>query len=305
MVSRVRFLLLLLLAVALAGLIVWAGLVLRYSPIVDPSLRLLLSAAWFAGGIAVLALYARRRWRAYAVMAILAGFGTVAVEWSLLAPSNERDWQRDVIALPSATFAGDFVTIRNIRNIDYRSETDFDVRYDDKTFDMKALDSVDLVAVYWMGPAIAHVMLSFGFAGRDFIAISIEARKERTEAYSAANGFFRQYELIYVVADERDVLRLRTNYRKDPPEEVYLYRLAADPEAARRVFVDYMRAINELEHHPAWYNSATSNCTSNIWLHAAVNPGRLPFSWKILLSGFVPEYLYEMNRLVPDRKSVV
>ena len=113
-------------------------------------------------------------------------------------------------------------------------------------------------------------------------------------------GFFRQYELYYVVADERDVLRLRTNFRKDPTEDVYLYRLRAEPEGVRRVFLDYMRAINELVDHPAWYNTATSNCTGNIWVHASVNPGRVPFSWKILLSGYVPEYLYEMKRLVPD-----
>ena len=174
------------------------------------------------------------------------------------------------------------------------------MRYYSKIFDLKELDSVDLVATYWMGPAIAHMMLSFGFGGKDFVAISIETRKEQSEAYSAVKGFFRQYVLIYVVADERDVLRLRTNYRKDPPEDVYLYRLTVEPEIARHVFLDYMRAINDLVDHPAWYNTATSNCTSNIWVHASVNPGRVPFSWKILVSGFAPEYLYETKRLVSD-----
>jgi hypothetical protein len=299
MLWRARSLLLIILGAALAALVAWGGLVIAFSPIVGESLRLPISAAWSLCGIAALAAYTRRRWRGRAVMAVLAGFAVVAVEWSMLTPSNERDWQRDVAVLPSATIAGDSVTIRNIRNIDYRSETDFDVRYYDKTFNLKELDSVDLIAAYWMGPAIAHTMLSFGFGGKDFVAISIETRKERSQAYSAVKGFFRQYELIYVVADERDVVRLRTDYRKNPPEDVYLYRLNVEPEDARRGFLEYMRAINELVRRPAWYNTASSNCTGNIWVHAAVNPGRVPFSWKILLSGFVPEYLYEMNRLVP------
>ena len=119
---------------------------------------------------------------------------------------------------------GDLVTIHNIRNFDYRTETDFTPRYYDKTFDLRQLDSVDVIASYWMGDAIAHIFLSFGFAGKDFLAISIETRRERHESYSTVAGFFKQYELYYVVADERDLIGLRTNYRKDPPEDVYLYR---------------------------------------------------------------------------------
>src|SRR5258708_4257225 len=299
MLRRARFVLLLILAVVLAALITSGGLVILYSPIVDEPLRLPLSATWMLCGIAALAAFTRQRWRGRAAIAVLAGLGIVAVAWSMLAPSNDRDWQRDVAVLPTVTIAGVMVTIRTMRDSDSRAEADFDVRYYDKTFDLKKLNSVDLLASYWMGPAIAHTILSFGFGGQDFIAISIEARKERSKAYSTVKGFFRQYELIYIVADERDVLRLRTNYRKDPVEEIYLYRVVTEPDAARRVFLDYMRSIDELDHRPAWYNSATSNCTSNIWLHAAVNPGRPPFSWKIVVSGFVPEYLYEVNRLVP------
>lgn len=299
MPSRARLVLLLLVGAGLACLTAWSGLVILFSPILNEPLRLPVSATWYLCGIAALAAYSRRHWRGRAVMSVMVGVGIVAVAWSMLAPSNERDWQRDVAVLPSATIAGDVVTIRNIRNFDYHSETDFDVRYYDKSFDLKKLESVDLIAVYWMGPAIAHTMLSFGFGGQDFVAISIETRKEKSEAYSAIKGFFRNYELIYIVADERDVLRLRTNYRKDPPEDVYLYRLAGTPQEARRMFLDYMRAINDLARHPAWYNTAASNCTSNIWLHAAVNPGRVPFSWRILFSGYVPQYLYEMHRLWP------
>jgi hypothetical protein len=141
------------------------------------------------------------------------------------------------------------------------------------------------------------VFLSFAFAGGEHLAISIEARKEKGEGYSTVNGFFRQYELYYVVADERDLIGLRTNYRADPPEQVYVYPLRGQQAAARLLFMDYIDKINALEQRPAFYNSLTTNCTTNIWTNSNVNPGRLPLSWKILASGHVPEYLFENGRL--------
>jgi hypothetical protein len=227
----------------------------------------------------------------------LALFGIVLACWEGIAPSNDRLWVTESAVLPYATFEGDLVTLHNIRNFDYRTETDFTPAYYDRTFDLKQLNSVDLYAVYWMGPAIAHVFVSFGFADGNHLAVSIEARSERGEGYSTIKGFFRQYELYYVVGDERDIVRLRTNYRKDPPEEVHLYHLHGPIGNGRAVFLDYLREINSLKEHPAFYNTLTTNCTSNIWLHGRVNPGHVPYSWKILFSGYFPEYLYENGRL--------
>jgi len=238
-----------------------------------------------------------RRWRARTVGAFFAWFAVLLVCWLSTEPSNSRDWLTDSAILAYATFEGDQVTVHNIRNFDYRTETDYTPGYYDRTFNLSQLDSVDLAAVYWMGPAIAHVFVSFGFADGHHLAVSIEARKEKGEGYSTVEGFFRQYELYYVVADERDVIRLRTNYRHDPPEEVYLFRVKSDAEGRQRFFLDYLRKINALKEHAEWYNSLTTNCTSNIWLHSRVNPGHLPYSWKILISGHVPEYLYENDRL--------
>ena len=192
---------------------------------------------------------------------------------------------------------GDRVTVHNIRNFDYRSETDFTPAYYDKTFDLRELQSVDIVSAYWMGPAIAHVFVSFGFTGDDHLAISIEVRKPKGEGYSTLKGFFRQYELFYVVGDERDVIRLRTNYRADPPEDVYIYRIKSSTEARRRLFLEYMNRINALRTKPEFYNTLTTNCTTNIWTNSHVNPERVPLTWKILASGYVPEYLYEQGRL--------
>lgn len=259
-------------------------------------------AALLAGGYAmatlVLLLRTRPVRRAYGGALVL--FALLLGWWLSIEPSNNRNWQTDVARLAYAEIDGDRVTVRNIRNFDYRSETDFTPAYYDKTFDVSKLQSVDLVAVYWMGPAIAHTILSFGFEGGDHLAFSIETRKEQGEAYSTVKGFFKQYELYYVVADERDVIRVRSNYRKDPPEDVYVYRLNGPIENGRRLFLEYIQQINRLKEKPAFYNTLTDNCTTGIWMNTRVNPGHPALSWKILASGYVPQYLHEAGRLAPN-----
>jgi hypothetical protein len=143
-------------------------------------------------------------------------------------------------------------------------------------------------------------MLSFGFEGQDFVTISIETRKERNESYSTIAGFFKQYELIYIVADERDVIRVRTTYRQ-PQEDVYVYRVRAPRENMRRGFLDYIKAMNEMRERPRFYNTLTTNCTTAAWMHTRMNPESPPLSWKLLLSGYVPDYLYELGRLDTTR----
>jgi hypothetical protein len=173
-------------------------------------------------------------------------------------------------------------------------------RWETRTYDLQKLDSVDLIAVYWAGKAIAHIMVSFGFAGKDYLAVSIETRKEKNESYSTLAGFFRQYELYYVVADERDVVRVRTTYR-NPQEDVYVYRVNGPIKNVRRVFIDYIKSINDLRDRPSYYNTLTTNCTTNVLFHTRMNPESPPMSWKILLSGYVPDYLYELGRLDTSR----
>lgn len=275
----------------------WGALALNYGGDLKEALRPLLAAGFgLCGAAAALAvLFARRRGRAVVMFGLL--LAGVATWWASLEPSNERTWQPEVALLPYAVVNGDRVKVHNVRNFDYRTEMDFEARYYDKTFDLAKLSSVDLVTSYWTGPHIAHVMISFGFEGGDYLTISIEARKEQGEGYSSIAGFFRRYELFYVVADERDVIRLRTNYRRDPPEDVYLYRIKVKLENARRLFIQYMLKLNDLKRTPEFYNSLTSNCTNNIWVHTAGNSDRLPYSWQILLSGHLAEYLYQQGRL--------
>jgi Domain of unknown function (DUF4105) len=293
------------LGLVVAGLVIlvvtgWGALVLFYLAPGSAAVRTTLAWAFAAVGVVTVASLAVRRARRPALAVFAVSLILVVAAWVNPIPSNDRDWQPEVAVLPHATIKGDLVTVHNIRNFDYRTETDFTPAYYDRTFDLRRLDRVDLVAVYWMGPAIAHLFLSFGF-GDQFLPISIEVRKTRSKEYSTIPGFFRQFELFYVVADERDVIRVRTNYRKSPPEDVYMFRLMGSVENARRIFLDYIRDINELKERPRFYNTLTTNCTTVIFAHAAaVNPGHIPLSWKILLSGYAPEYVYERGRLVQN-----
>ena len=275
----------------------WGALALLYSSPLSETARIVLAAIFGIVALVAAIALAVRRWRWRAAGAYWVAFFALLAWFFSLAPSNDRDWQADVATLPYATVAGDIVTMHNIRNFDYRSETDYTPAYYDKSFDVSKLTGVDIIAVYWMGPAVAHIFVSFEFAGSDHLAVSIETRKEKGEEYSTLKGFFRQYELYYVVADERDVIRLRTNYRKDPPEDVYVYRAQGPLENGRRLFLDYVRKINSLQEKAEFYNTLTTNCTTNIWMHTLVNVGHLPFSWKILASGYVPQYMYEAGRL--------
>lgn len=228
---------------------------------------------------------------------ILAGlFIIVLLIWNSNAPSNDRNWQPDVAHLPHATIDENTINIRNIRNIDYRSEEDFTVRYYDKSFDLDKLRSIDIFLSDWGLKAIVHTLVSFGFEDGSYVCISIETRKEVGEAYSNIKGLFRQYELIYVVGDERDIVRLRTNYRQG--ETVYLYRVQGmDQETARQIFLDYLKYVNDLATTPEWYNALTSNCTTQIRGHTRAYAKRVFWDWRILVNGFVDEMAYELGTI--------
>jgi hypothetical protein len=222
-------------------------------------------------------------------------FSLVLAWWLALSPGNDRDWQPDAATLSFAAVTGDIVTIHNIRNFDYRRENDYVVRHYDRTFDLRSLRSMDLFLVDWGLPHIAHTMLSFGFDGGEYVCFSIEVRKEKKERYSAIKGFFKQYELMYVVAAERDVVRLRANYRKG--EDVYLYRLKVPPELIRKILLDYLRTVNGLKERPEWYNALTGNCTTGIWKHIAPQYPKAKFDWRLLASGHADEMAYELGVL--------
>jgi len=226
---------------------------------------------------------------------IFAGVGGL---WTSLFPSNDRAWTQDVSRTPWGEVRGDEVIVHNVRNFAYRTEEDYDVRYEDRTVRISELSEVDILVTYWGSKPIAHIMVSFGFGDGQFLAVSIETRKEQGESYSAVNGFFRNYELAYVVADERDVVALRTNYRS-PQEQVYVLRTQIALENGRKLFLDYIHSMNNLREHPRFYNTLTTNCTTQVLRHVWAFGSDARYNWQILLSGYVPEYLYENDTLMP------
>lgn len=285
------------LALLIAGITLWGVGVLYYSPLL-PEMWRPYGAGTYAALTILAFIFLPRRGRT--ALAALGIFAILVVLFLRIPASNDRDWQPEVAMTPYATINGDMVTIHNVRNFDYRTETDFTPRWETRTYDLTKLGGADVIAVYWAGKAIAHIMVSFDFGGKDHLAVSIETRKEKGENYSTLAGFFRQYELYYVVADERDVIRVRTTYRQ-PQEDVYIYRTRAPAQNVRRIFLDYVKTINDLQVRPAYYNTLTTNCTTSIAFHTRMNPESPPMSWKILLSGYVPDYLYELGRIDTSR----
>ena len=223
-------------------------------------------------------------------LAIVFGAFAVVVSWWLtLEPSNDRRWQLDVAQTAWAETNGDEVTIHNVRNCDYRTATDFTPRWETRTVRLSQITGIDLAINYWGSPWIAHPVVSFQFSDGLPLCFSIETRKTIGQQYSTLAGLYRQYTLIYVVADERDVIRLRTNYRR---EDIYLYHTLASPEQARQRFREYISALNALHENPRWYNAVTHNCTTSIRAQRAAKL-RTPWDWRILLNGKADELLYQ------------
>jgi hypothetical protein len=214
-------------------------------------------------------------------------------------PSNDRDWSPDQRVLARADFVGSRVHVRNVRNIEYRSTSDYDVRHYDATFDLDELDSVWYLVEHFPGvDGPAHTMVSFGFRDGRYLAISVEIRKEAGEQFSPLRGLFKQYELMYVVADERDVIKLRSNHRRD---DVYLYPVRTTAERRRRMLVEMLERANGLAESPEFYNTLFSTCTTNIVRHVnTIAPRRVPLSYKVLLPAYSDELAFDLGLIDTD-----
>ena len=242
------------------------------------------------------ALFLLRSYHAGIVVALV-GFAFVAGGWFSLRPSQNRDWQPHDAETAWSETQGDEVTIHHVRNCDYRTENDYTCHWETRTFHLSRLRGADIFITWWGPTLIAHPIVSFDFGEQGHVPMSIETRDVVGQSYSAIRGFFRRFTLIYIVSDERDVVRLRTNFRKD--EEVYVFRTTASPALARDVFQEYLDRINQLHRQPEWYNALTNNCTTNIALSAAKAQGKpARFDWRILLNGKMDEMMYEHDSLV-------
>ena len=277
--------------VALFILVLWATAAIYFDFNV-PSLRVTL-AILFAIAMLLAFIFVKSRLRAMTVFVV--GFLLVLAWWFTLQPSNERPWQQDVARTAFAEINGDEITLHNVRNCDYVTETNYTTRWETRKVRLSQLTGIDIALTYWGSPWMAHPIVSFQFADAPPVAFSIETRKEVGESYSAIRGLFRQFELIYVMADERDLIRLRTNYRRG--EEVYLYRTKASVEQARHRFLEYMSKVNALHERPVWYHALTANCTTSIRTQRAAD-ARAPFDWRMLLNGKSDEMVYERGALM-------
>jgi hypothetical protein len=287
----------LLLGVLIAG--GWGALALHFRGPEAWPLRTLLIVLWLIGALAAaLGLAWPRTGLAiggpavFVVALVLLGFW-----WHTIQPRHDRDWAPDVARLLDVSRDGDLVTLDNVRNFDWRSRSDFDARWERRQYDLSQLQSVDLIVSYWMGPAIAHTLVSFGFADGRQLVFSVEVRRTRGQEFSALGGFFRQSELVLVAADERDIVRTRSNVRG---EEVYLYRVAMPPGNLRSLFEAYLREAEQLQREPRFYNTLFSNCTTIVYdMVKRIVPG-LPWDRRLLLSGYLPDYIYDLGALSTD-----
>jgi hypothetical protein len=280
-------------AIVVVALLAWGVLFLWFSNLPYAPLRAALAGCFAAGTVAGFVFIKPRR---RALAGFLVVFAALLAWYFSIPPSNDREWAPECAVLPVAEVRDNLVVIRNIRSFEYRSDTDFTPRYYDRTFDLDKLESLDLVCVYWGIPAAAHVMTSFGFGGGEFICFSIEMRREKDEPGSMLQSFFRKYELIYIAGDERDLIRVRTNYRR-PPESAYIYRTRLPVKYQRLAFLNYVRRMNGLAREPEWYHAVQDNCTTGVLKQADAYEGRARYTWKVLLSGFAAEYAYELGML--------
>lgn len=213
------------------------------------------------------------------------------------SPSNDHEWNDDQSILPSAIIDGNLVTISNIRNFSYNSTSEYITAYYDKSFDLSRIKYVWYIVEPFDGiPGSAHTLLSFEFENDSYVSISIEIRKKKGAKFRPIMSLFNQYEIMYVVADERDVIKLRTNYRKDL---VYMYKTTATKEKTKELFLDMLKRVNKLYSHPEFYNTLTNNCTSNIIKHInTISPKRIsPFCYESVFPEYSDKLAYHLGLL--------
>jgi hypothetical protein len=273
-----------------AALIAWATLAIYYSNLPWPWLRYVLAGVFAAFTIFAFFL-SGRRWTSLTAIALFLG---VVAWWVSIPPSHDRPWRPEVAVMPRAVIEGDHVRITGVRNFEYQSRNDFTIRYEERELQLSHLTGLDFYVSYWSEGPVAHTFVSFIFDNASPLCISIETRPEVGEGFDPIGSLFKQFELIYVVGEEHDLVGVRTNHRH---ERVYLYHLNTSADDARRLLLIYLARINELADRPEWYHLLTNSCTINIirYANAAGREGR--FDFRHLLNGLIDSYLYHSGRV--------
>jgi len=280
---------------AILGFAAWGAVALLYQAPGPSPVRLTAAALWVVVSLAVL--FAYLRWRSrLAALIYPVMIAALLFWWGSMPASNNRVWADEVGQMTAGVVNGPEVTLANVRNFDWRTSTDYTVRWENRTYDLDKIASVDLLLSYWSSPAIAHTLVSFGFEDGNFVTFSVEIRKEKHESFSEIGGFFKEFETSVIAADERDIVRVRTNIRK---EDVYLYRVNMRKPAMRSLFMAYVDEANGLVETPRFYNTITANCTTIVFaMVSRIVPG-LPIDYRLLFSGYLPAYIVGVNGFAP------
>jgi hypothetical protein len=271
----------------------WGALALWYQASVRPLLKGLSAGLWVVFGCAVLVWLCGGRAQIALAVYTIAFLGLMRW-WHGLQPSNELMWADDVARITTGGVTGNVVTLQNVRNFEWRTASDYTQRWETRSYELDRIDSVDMIMSYWTGRMIAHMLISFGFDDGRYVAFSVEIRREKHQSFSEIGGFFKEFELSIIAADERDVVRVRTNVRG---EDDYLYRLAMPAAAMRSLFLGYVEQANSLARTPRFYNTISVNCTTLVYHMMKHITGGLPMSYRVLLSGYMPEYMYSIGHL--------
>src|SRR5690606_12105394 len=230
------------------------------------------------------------------LLVYIALFALLVVWWGTIKPSNQRDWADDLAHITTGTVDGRQVRLDNVRNFHWRSQQDYDIGWESRVYDLSRLRSVDMFTSNWGLAAISHVLVSFGFSDGEHVAFSVEIRRERHERFSELGGFFKQFELSIIAADERDIVRVRSNVRH---EELELYRINLGPADARELFRSFVVQANQLAEQPRFYHTVTGNCTTIVYSMMKKIVDGLPLDHRLLLTGYLPAYVHEVGGMVP------
>jgi Domain of unknown function (DUF4105) len=215
-----------------------------------------------------------------------------------LPAKQDRDWNPEVAQILSYEREGDHVRLHHVRNFNWHADGSYDERWETRQFDLNQITGVNIITSYWMGPRIAHTLVSFDFANSQPLTFSIEIRKQKNEEFSTYGGFFRKYELSLIAADEKDLIYTRSNIRG---EHVYFFPVNMSKTERRALFEEYLRKADELKSQPKWYNSLTSNCTTLVFdMVQAISKRPFPADYRLLASGYLPNYLYDLNAISHD-----